>query len=74
MVHGDLTTRIHRGAPCRGNMRLSNGKHSESAIPSPLCCCGSKLAYIRNPSSVFFSRDFFSLILMKVICVYKIEI
>ena len=37
MVHGDLTTRIHRGAPCRGNMRLSNGKHSESAIPLPLC-------------------------------------
>lgn len=33
MVHGDSTTRIHRGAPCRGNMRLSNGKHLESAVP-----------------------------------------
>lgn len=33
MVHGDLTTRIHRGAPCRANMRLSHGKHSEFATP-----------------------------------------
>lgn len=33
MVHGDLSTRIHRGAPCRANMRLSNGKHLEFPTP-----------------------------------------
>lgn len=33
MVHADLTTHIHRGAPCRANRRLGNGEPSEFTIP-----------------------------------------
>lgn len=63
MVCGDLTTRIHRGAPCRANRRLSNGEPSEFAIPvASLPVVGAswltlQILALHSSAGIFFSHS-----------------